>query len=163
MAEQPNSPDLSKLPRSTRPPYQPTEADRRMVELMVAAGIPQDTICRCLDISYKTLAKHYRKELDTAVGRANAKVAGTLYATATNPAHPGHVRAAEFWLKTRARWRTEDKVVVAGDAENPLRHEHSIDPALFDDLSADEARLLLAIGMRARRRAQEGEGGPGDD
>src|SRR5690348_11985299 len=44
----------------------PTDATRKMVELMAAAGILQDEIAEALEMSAGSLRTHYRKELNTA-------------------------------------------------------------------------------------------------
>ena len=84
--------------------YHPTAADKQTVKTMVACGIPQEDIARCLGtdgIDAKTLRKHYRDELDTSITRANSVIASRLYAAAER----GEPWAVCFWLKTRARWR----------------------------------------------------------
>lgn len=50
-----------------RPPYAPTDQDRRIVSVMAAAGgIDHDRISDAVGVSGKTLRKHFRRELDTA-------------------------------------------------------------------------------------------------
>jgi len=63
---------------------------------MVACGIPQEDIARCLGtdgIHSKTLCKHYRDELDTSITRANSVIASRLYAAAER----GEPWAVCFW------------------------------------------------------------------
>ena len=88
-----------------QPAHEPTPQTRKMVESMSAYGIPQEDIASVIGIDRKTLAKHYREELDTATAKANAKVAETLYKQATNADNPRSATAAIFWLKTRGGWR----------------------------------------------------------
>jgi hypothetical protein len=76
--------------------------------MMVAAGIPQERIANVLEIDQETLAKHYRRELDTASSDANSQVAGSLFRRAIDENHPQGTAAAIFWLKTRGRWREAD-------------------------------------------------------
>lgn len=86
----------------SNPPHQPTDEQRKTVRAMTAYGITQAQVCAIIGISEPTLSLHYRHELDTAVGEANAKVAQSLFHMATKG---GNVSAAIFWLKTRARWK----------------------------------------------------------
>ena len=54
-----------------RPRFEPTEEQRRNVEIMTGLGIPQTAICLMVrgpkgkPISLTTLEKHFRKEIDT--------------------------------------------------------------------------------------------------
>jgi hypothetical protein len=101
-------------PRKRGLPYVATEKDRKTVELMTAAGIEQEAMCKCLGISQDTLARHYRTELDTAAERANAQVAATLFRRATNPTDPSGVTAAIWWTKTRMRWKEKTETALTG-------------------------------------------------
>lgn len=85
--------------------HEPTEKTRAEVTSLVSFGIPQEDICTYLGITIKTLEKHYRYEIDTAVTRANGQVANALY---TKAVKGKDVTAMIFWLKTRARWRTNE-------------------------------------------------------
>lgn len=91
----------------------PTEKTKAAVESLVSFGITQEDIARYLEISVDTLAIHYRNELDNAVLRANAQVAGKLFKKAVVQED---LSAIIFWLKTRGRWRTADK-----DDENKMQ------------------------------------------
>jgi hypothetical protein len=85
--------------RVTCPPFKPTDDERKLVEQMSAVGIPQESICLVVrdGIDDKTLRKHFRKELDTALVKANAKVSGSLYNKAIN----GDTSSIIWWEKTR--------------------------------------------------------------
>lgn len=87
----------------TKPVFKPTDEERKLVEQMSAVGIPQESICLVVrdGIDDKTLRKHFRKELDTAAVKANAKIGGTLYNKAIN----GDTTAAIWWSKTRMGWK----------------------------------------------------------
>jgi len=89
--------------RVTRPTFKPTDDERRLVEQMCAVGIPQESICLVVrdGIDDKTLRKHFRRELDTAKIKANAKIGGTLFNKAVN----GDTTAAIFWAKTQMGWK----------------------------------------------------------
>jgi|SRR6185503_12187651 len=94
-------------------PHEPTEVTRAEVMALVSFGNTQEQIASYLDITKKTLEKHYRRELDTATIRANAQVAKRLYNKAVQQ---DDLQAQIFWLKTRARWRTVDE---NGDRVSP--------------------------------------------
>lgn len=108
----------------------PDAAQRRQVETMAAYGIPADDISRVLGIDAKTLRKHYREELDLGETKANAQVAGFLFAAAKN----GNVTAQIFWLKTRARWK-----------EPAFEHRHSGGIAMKDVVEMSDEELERII------------------
>ena len=87
-----------------KPAHVPTKESRNQVEAMVSFGIPQQEIADVLEIDKKTLYKYYRRELDTAAAKANAKVASMLY----NKCMKGDTTSIIFWLKTKAKWREKD-------------------------------------------------------
>ena len=86
-------------------PHKPTDKTRAEVAALNSFGNTQEEICLYLGICIDTLYKYYRKELDTAVIKANAMVARGLFNKATQQ---DDLSAQIFWLKTRGRWRTED-------------------------------------------------------
>ena len=86
--------------RRGRPPKEFTEKDRRTVSVMVAAGINQENICKVLQITRRTLAKHFKEEIETAGAKANTKIAQSLYQKALQ----GDTTALIWWTKTRMRW-----------------------------------------------------------
>jgi cell division septum initiation protein DivIVA len=85
--------------------HEPTEITRAEVKALASFGNTQEQICTYLDIDDKTLHKYYRRELDTALIQANAQVAKRLFNKAVAQ---DDLSAQIFWLKTRARWRTDD-------------------------------------------------------
>jgi len=89
-----------------------------MVSQMCAVGIPQESICRVVrdGIDDKTLRKHFRAELDTAVAKANAMVGGTLYNKAIN----GDTTAAIWWSKTRMGWSEKQRLEHTGKDGQPI-------------------------------------------
>jgi hypothetical protein len=110
----------------------PTEEQRKLVQTMAAAGIQSEAICLVIGVSGKTLRKHYRAELDTAVTRANAMVASSLYMKAVK----GNVVAQIFWLKTRAGWKEPERIQV--------QHSGAIGHYDLSKLSTDEIREIVA-------------------
>ncbi len=89
-----------------KPKHEPTKATRDTVSLHAMVGTPQETICTILGITEKTLRKHYRAELDTALAKANATIGGTLF----NKAKSGDTSAQIFWLKTRAGFKEKQEI-----------------------------------------------------
>lgn len=75
--------------------------------MMSAMGIPDYDIAKVIGVSEPTMRKHFWQELEVGHIEANAKVASTLYRTATDPTHPKSVTAGIFWLKARAGWRED--------------------------------------------------------
>lgn len=109
-----------------RPPFVPTNEQRKLVRLLAGFGIPQADIARQIrpsqdsedSISVDTMAKYFRAELNGGVTEANAKVAGALFKNATDN---NNVAAQIFWLKTRARWKETPQEVTFTDPDgNPI-------------------------------------------
>jgi hypothetical protein len=149
------------------PPHEPTDRERKTVESLSAFGIPQEEIAKVVGIDPKTLRLHYRAELDTAEARANAKVGEFLFTAASGAAlkpkggeaaatHADCIRAAIFWLKTRAGWKETDRHEHTGKDGGPIQHEEV--GADADAFTRRMARLADAAG------AGEGTGDdPGED
>lgn len=110
--------DIPKTGKRGRPAYEPTDEHRKVVRVMVSAGVEQARICAVLGIDLKTLRKHFRREIDVAADEANATVVARLYKmTETN------IRAVEFWLTNRGKkdgWAHTQKVDVQADAAKNL-------------------------------------------
>lgn len=113
---------MASKPRTGRPAYEPTEADRKAVMLMSAAGVPQDTIAGVLGIARMTLRKHFAAEVDEGLATADARVAASLVARATDLDHPGGTVAAIFYAKARLGW--SDQPARQGPELVRHRHEH---------------------------------------
>lgn len=97
------------MPKQTKPPHQPTDANRKTVDMMIAVGIPQEDVAAVIGIDAKTLRKHYREELDTAASKANTKVAGQLFKNAMG----GDTTAAIWWTKARMGWAEKKNLSVS--------------------------------------------------
>lgn len=96
-----------------RQQHVPTEKSRAEVTAFAMVGTPQDDIAKYIGIDRKTLTKHYRHELDTAMIMANAQVGKSLFQQAKN----GNTSAAIFWLKCRAGWVDTQKVEHSGQIQ----------------------------------------------
>jgi len=92
------------------PLHKPTDQNRRTVEAMSAYGIPHEEIAEVIGISRKTLTKHYQRELNISLAKANAKIAESLYRQATG----GNTTAAIWWSKARMGWKETQKQEVDG-------------------------------------------------
>ena len=115
--------------------HKPTADQRSMVESLSGFGIPQEHIAGKIDIDLKTLRKHYRKELDGGVTKANSQVAQSLYKKAVEL---GDTTAMIFWLKTRARWSETQKVELS----NP---DGTLKPVDLSNLTDDQLKQLRNI------------------
>lgn len=103
--------------------WHPTPEQRRTVEALHAFGVPVPAIAQVLGIHENTLKKHCKVELETALVKANAKIAEFLYAgiIGTPTQKPfaderNRLQGAMFWLKCRAGW----KEVVAHEIIRPV-------------------------------------------
>ena len=134
--------------------FEPTDEQRQMVSQMATAGIPQDIMCLMIrwpdgqPTSWKTLKRHFERELYEGVTQANIQVAGSLYKLAL----AGNVGAQAFWLKSRAGWReTERTVAVTGADGKPLQVASGvmvipgiIEPELWEQQVEQQQQALLA-------------------
>lgn len=103
---------------------------------MVSAGLTQVSIAQILEMSQDTLAKHYRKELDSGLDESIALAERSLYRRGLK----GDTTALIFWLKARASWRDRDamNVQVANivpDAETKKLDVKQVEDAVFKALS----------------------------
>ena len=93
-------------------PFIPTEADRLLVESLVACGITQDEIKKVIinpdtgkAISLQTLNTHFREELETGLTKAIHSAAGNLRRAMNAEVSAPMVAANIFYLKTKGRWK----------------------------------------------------------
>jgi hypothetical protein len=87
-----------------RPSFKPTSEQQRTVKTMAAIGMRHEDIATALEITPKTLRKHFRKELTRGAIEANAKVGQTLFSMATSGRN---IAATIYWERTRGARRTE--------------------------------------------------------
>jgi len=93
--------------------HQPSDKTRSQVAALYSFGHTQEDIASYLGICVDTLFKHYEPEMRKARIEANSAVAQKLFNKAVQQ---DDLSAQIFWLKTRARWRTQD--VEAVNEEN---------------------------------------------
>jgi hypothetical protein len=107
-----------------RPAFQPTDEQRKNVEVMVGLGITEEKICllvrdrRDKPICRNSLRKHFKKELETGATKLNAKVGHFMVATIFGTRAPDGFtpikdervrgRLGELFLKARLGWRETD-------------------------------------------------------
>ena len=104
--------------------FDPTEEQRRFVEIMAASGIGQDVMCRVIrnpetgkPIGDATLRRHFKAELADGGQRMVAEVARGLFQEALK----GNVTAMIFILKCRAGWRERSEMTVTGRMDGTLK------------------------------------------
>jgi hypothetical protein len=85
-----------------RPAFQPTDEQRKLVQILAAYGVPQPEIARNLHITKPTLCKYFRPELTHGAMDANLKVLDGLFKMATGGRR---VSATIFWARTRCGFR----------------------------------------------------------
>lgn len=78
--------------------FNPTDEHRRRVRDLVLCQMKRERIAQLLGISLSTLERHFKHELEHSLDAINSKVAFTMARLAID----GNVRAADFWLRTRA-------------------------------------------------------------
>lgn len=87
--------------------HKPTDELRIQIKTLKSFGIRDQDIANYMSISIDTLTKYYKNELTHGRIYANAEVARSLFLNATEHMN---VTAQIFWLKTQAKWRTEDAI-----------------------------------------------------
>jgi transposase len=86
--------------------YKENENDRKLVIAFAAAGLPQKEIAKQIKLSYATLRKYYKAELEDSKNNVTAiAVSGLIKAI-----NKGNVGAIKFWLNTQAGWSTKSNV-----------------------------------------------------
>lgn len=154
MAKAKKAPGEPRRPRpykAGKPDHIPTDKLRRQVESLVGLGMPHRDVCRIMGLGHSTLLKYYRAELDVGKAKANAQVAGFLFANAKK----GNVAAQIFWLKVQAEWREPPK---------QFEHEHGVIrldqlSKLSDEKLAALEEILESAGAVAADGGEDGEGG----
>ena len=97
-----------------RPAFEVTDERRKFVEAMVAHGIREPEIAAIMGITDRTLRRKFKAEIRTALAKATAKVAETVFNLATKDRNPA---ACFFWLKCRAGWKEINTLEHSGSLE----------------------------------------------
>lgn len=141
-------------PKGGRPPFEPTELQRKQVRNFRAYGVPIKTICTLVfdpPIAKETLLKHFARELDLGIVMADVQVVESLHMQAVGtPAvydEKGNMIRAEqprvpsagiFWAKARMGWRDVQRTEITGKDGAPL-----IDLSKLSDTELDLYEKLL--------------------
>lgn len=114
-----------------RPPFVPTDEERKQVSDMVAVGITLEQIAAVIrdGIDADTLSKHFKKEIRESKIKANTKVGGVLYQKALD----GDTAAAIFWAKTQMRWSEKSEIEHTGKLKFTEIKRVIVDPKKPDD------------------------------
>jgi len=101
-----------------RPAFEPTEAERKQVEVLSGHGLPIDQIGALVreGISVDTLRAHFQAELVAGKARANSQIGQTLFEKAIS----GDTTAMIWWSKTQMRWAETQKHELTGADGAPL-------------------------------------------
>jgi hypothetical protein len=123
----------------SRPSFQPTEEQRKLVKSLAAVGMRQDQICTVLGLkSPKTLRKYFRQPLSSGLAEAIATVTRTAYEMAISGRHTA---ITMFWLKSQTKWLEPEE-----DGERtPVKYIWEG----LGSLHSREARTSSAPGLRA--------------
>ena len=103
-------------PGEGRPPHVPDDESRAKVKFAIGLGASEDAVARRLGIAPKTMRKHYRKELDTAMEDFKAMA---LESAGLKVAE-GNVAMLIFLMKTR--WGFRETLDVGGNNGGPIRY-----------------------------------------
>src|SRR5919204_3742457 len=99
-----------------RPSFKASDEQQRMVKTMAALGTRHEDIATILEITPKTLRKHFRVELTRGAIEANARVGQTLFAMATSGRN---IAATIYWERTRGTRRARDNESDGGPMAPP--------------------------------------------
>ncbi len=110
-----------------RPAYNPTDQDRRRVELMVTDGMTDDQMAAALGIGDFALKTHFRRELTGGRARKRAQWLEKL----EDEANKGNISALKLLLK-------------ASDLSGLVRHDVPEKPAREPKLGKKEVQQLEA-------------------
>ena len=101
-----------------RPPFVPTDAERKQVEAMSGYGLPIDQIAILVrdGIHVETLTKYFGTELMTGKAKANGQIGKTLFQKAMS----GDTTAAIWWSKTQMRWKEVQQHELTGKDGMPI-------------------------------------------
>ena len=100
-----------------RPPYAPSDKDRKMVEALAGFGIPLAKIAHVLGISHPTVLKYFAAEMERGAAQVEAKLIGNLLRLSSGSDGTA-LKATMFALTTRFGWSAFAPPPVA--KEEPL-------------------------------------------
>jgi hypothetical protein len=135
-------------PGAGRPPFQPTDAERKQVEALAGYGLTVEMIRHLVrdGIALDTLFAHFRVELDAGRAKANAQVGKRLFQKVME----GDTTAMIWWTKTQMRWSETQKVEITGAQGGPIQSV---------DLSKVSTEALLELSKAISDAAPEDHDG----
>jgi len=125
-----------------RPPYQPTDNNRRQVESWSGVGITQEQMAALLEIDVDTLVKYYRKEIDQGKAKACASIGSSFYQKAKD----GDTAAMIWWTKSQMGWKGE-KVIDHTSSDGSMTPK-SLD---VSKLSTGALKEIMALNDEANK------------
>ena len=101
-----------------RPAFEPTDAERKQVEVWSGHGLPIEQIGALVrdGIHVDTLRSHFARELVAGKAAANSRVGSTLFEKAMS----GDTTAMIWWSKTQMRWAETQKHEHTGADGAPI-------------------------------------------
>ena len=110
---------LPRVPKPNgRPPFEPTDAQRQIVQVLKSNGVGERVIAANVGCDTKTLRKHFKAELTD--GRLQVKAA--IGVALVRAALAGNVAAAKYWLSTHGgpEWRISERREIVGRLDTSL-------------------------------------------
>lgn len=100
-----------------RPPFQPTDPQRQMVQVLVANGIAHAVIAQNIGCDVKTLKRHFKPQLDNGHGQVEAALGAAIVKAGLG----GNVHAAKYWLATHGgpQWKITERRELGGIEGGP--------------------------------------------
>ena len=113
-----SAPEKTKRRSAGRPPFRPTDEQRKQVTTLAGLGLRHEEIALLVEnpttsapVALHTLRRHFARELETGALKANAKVAESLFKKATGDGTQA-VTAGIWWTKCRMGWKERTVVEV---------------------------------------------------
>lgn len=105
-------------PGAGRPPFVPSDDERKQVEALSGYGLPQEQIAILIrgGIGLDTLREHFATELVSGKAKANGQVGKTLFQKAMG----GDTAAMIWWSKSQMRWAETQKHEHTGSDGAPI-------------------------------------------
>lgn len=122
-------------PGAGRPPFVPTDDERKQVEALSGYGLPQDQIAILIrgGIALETLREHFATELVSGKAKANGQVGKTLFQKAMG----GDTAAMIWWSKAQMRWAETQKHEHTGTDGAPIEIKR-IERVIVDQCAKSE-------------------------
>jgi hypothetical protein len=134
-----------------RPSHTVTDATKRAVKLMAAAGLWQYEIAEAMGVNEKTLVKYYDLELRTGWADTMTLATGVLVNEMTEGTDKA-VDAAKFFLSKRGkgRWNEVKQMEVSGPGGSPIAmRQIDIDVLDIEEQEQLEAMLTAVLSLPA--------------